>query len=76
MDVHDALVLGDPFRIGQVMNNLLSNAVKFTREGDSICVNVSQMEATSGEFCKYRLMIADNRHRHVGGLSAAPVRAV
>ena len=59
MDVRDALVLGDPFRIGQVMNNLLSNAVKFTREGDSICVNVSQMEATSGEFCKYRLMIAD-----------------
>ena len=59
VDVHDALVLGDPFRIGQVMNNLLSNAVKFTREGDSICVNVSQMEATSGEFCKYRLMIAD-----------------
>ncbi|HIV30273.1 MAG TPA: response regulator, partial [Candidatus Pullichristensenella excrementipullorum] len=59
VDVRDALVLGDPFRIGQVMNNLLSNAVKFTREGDSICVNVSQMEATSGEFCKYRLMIAD-----------------
>ena len=45
MDVRDALVLGDPFRIGQVMNNLLSNAVKFTREGDSIRVTVSQMEA-------------------------------
>ena len=59
VDVRDAEVMGDPFRIGQVMNNLLSNAVKFTREGDSICVNVSQMEATSGEFCKYRLMIAD-----------------
>ena len=59
MDVRDTVVMGDPFRIGQVMNNLLSNAVKFTREGDSIRVSVSQMEAISGEFCKYRLVIAD-----------------
>ena len=27
-------VLGDPVRVGQVLNNLLSNAVKFTEEGD------------------------------------------
>ena len=27
-------VLGDPVRVGQVLNNLLSNAVKFTKEGD------------------------------------------
>ncbi len=59
MDVRDAQVIGDPFRIGQVMNNLLSNAIKFTREGDSIRVNVTQMEATSSEFCKYRMVIAD-----------------
>ena len=59
MDVRDAQVMGDPFRIGQVMNNLLSNAVKFTREGDSIRVTVTQMEATPGQLCKYRLVIAD-----------------
>ena len=59
VDVRDAEVMGDPFRIGQVMNNLLSNAVKFTREGDCIRVDVTQMEATSSEFCKYRLVIAD-----------------
>ena len=51
--------MGDPFRIGQVMNNLLSNAVKFTREGDRIRVSVTQMEAAPGELCKYRLVIAD-----------------
>ena len=38
VDVRDAEVMGDPFRIGQVMNNLLSNAVKFTREGDCIAL--------------------------------------
>ena len=59
MDVRDAQVMGDPFRIGQVMNNLLSNAVKFTREGDSIRVTVTQMEAAPGQLCKYRLVIAD-----------------
>ena len=59
MDVRDAQVMGDPFRIGQVMNNLLSNAVKFTREGDSIRVAVTQMEAAPGQLCKYRLVIAD-----------------
>ena len=59
MDVRDAQVMGDPFRIGQVMNNLLSNAVKFTREGDSIRMTVTQMEAAPGQLCKYRLVIAD-----------------
>ena len=59
MDVRDAQVMGDPFRIGQVMNNLLSNAVKFTSEGDSIRVTVTQMEAAPGQLCKYRLVIAD-----------------
>ncbi len=59
MDVRDAQVMGDPFRIGQVMNNLLSNAVKFTRDGDSIRVTVTQMEAAPGQLCKYRLVIAD-----------------
>ncbi|HIQ83106.1 MAG TPA: response regulator [Candidatus Pullichristensenella stercorigallinarum] len=59
IDLRDPMVLGDPFRIGQVLNNLLSNAVKFTREGDSISVSVAQMEPESSDYGKYRLVIAD-----------------
>lgn len=59
IDLRDPLVLGDPFRLGQALNNLLSNAVKFTREGDSISVSVAQMEPESGDYGKYRLVIAD-----------------
>lgn len=40
-------IIGDPFRLRQVISNLLSNAVKFTHEGE-ILLTVELMEEYSG----------------------------
>jgi len=37
---HPPLTLGDPRRLGQVIDNLLSNAVKFSREGGYVTVEI------------------------------------
>lgn len=50
-------VMGDPFRITQIMNNLLSNAFKFTKEGDTVELEVSQIE--NQEYAKYKIIVAD-----------------
>ena len=57
IEVEDAWVLADPFRIGQVLNNLISNAMKFTAAGDTVTVSLTQLK--SQEAPKYKLVVAD-----------------
>ena len=47
--------IGDPLRIGQVVNNIISNALKFTSQG-SIDVRVSSEETEDGTKEMYRCM--------------------
>ena len=50
-------LLGDAFRIKQVLNNLLSNAFKFTPEHGTISLSVQQMD--SGDYAHYKFVISD-----------------
>ena len=48
-DVPGGLV-GDPLRLGQVLNNLLSNAVKFTEQGEiTLKIRSEQMQLAEGD---------------------------
>ncbi len=42
IDLQNAVVFNDPFRVRQILTNLLSNAIKFTESG-SIGVNVKEL---------------------------------
>lgn len=53
----DPVVMGDPFRISQIINNLASNAFKFTSAGDTVSVSVTQVE--NQEYAKYKIVVKD-----------------
>ena len=55
--LQDPVVLGDPFRMTQIMNNLLSNALKFTNRGDTISVRVTQLK--ENEHAQYQITVKD-----------------
>ena len=50
-------LLGDTFRIQQVLNNLLSNAFKFTPKNGTITLSIEQLD--NEEYAKYKFVIAD-----------------
>lgn len=52
-------VLADYTRLNQVIINLISNAIKFTKDGDSININVRQLPETSDNIANYQFTIAD-----------------
>ena len=51
------MVSGDAFRLGQILNNLLSNALKFTAQGDSVSVDVRQVQ--NQEYGRYQISVQD-----------------
>lgn len=57
-DMRDSLVVGDPFRISQILNNILSNAFKFTSPGGHILIKVKQL--IYQEYEKYQITISDD----------------
>jgi signal transduction histidine kinase/ligand-binding sensor domain-containing protein/DNA-binding response OmpR family regulator len=52
-----ASMVGDPFRLQQVLMNLLGNAIKFTQQGE-VVLRVA-LEATHGEEAELRFSVSD-----------------
>lgn len=62
----DTRLIGDPFRVQQILNNLLSNAFKFTPAGGKIRLEVTQLDP--GRLCQVPVCGGGYGDRHVGGV--------
>lgn len=58
LDVQDRMVSTDAFRLNQILNNLLSNAFKYSREGDSIRLELRQAARRENRG-QYQLIVED-----------------
>ena len=57
IDLTDRRVVGDAFKLGQILNNLLSNAVKYSERGAEISVSVRQYDFQ--QHSKYQFVVED-----------------
>ena len=64
------ILIGDPFRLGQILNNLLSNAIKFTDQG-MIKVSIKQISSDTAKptfelcVCDTGIGIAEDQMPHI-----------
>lgn len=60
-NIYNETVQSDDFRITQIINNLLSNAFKYTNSGDTISVDIKQLNLTGTDtIIQYQFIIKDN----------------
>lgn len=57
MDLTNTRVLGDPVRLGQILNNLISNAIKYSDTGAKIDISVRQFDFQ--QHSKYQFVVED-----------------
>ncbi len=55
----DLVVIGDPYRLSQIINNLLSNALKFTNEGE-ISINMDYRSSTESKSIIIEIQVQDS----------------
>ncbi|RFS26324.1 response regulator [Chitinophaga silvatica] len=51
-------IIGDPVRLGQIINNLLNNAIKFTQKG-YVSIEVQQEACTNPDYCALSFEVKD-----------------
>lgn len=59
IDIHHANLIGDWFKLQQIINNLLSNALKFTPQGGTIGVEVQEFSDPDNKYPKFQFTISD-----------------
>ena len=57
IEFQDEMVVGDEFKIGQLLNNILSNAFKYSNPGDSVRLEAKQFEFQ--KHSKFQFIIED-----------------
>ena len=57
LDIKNPVVMGDGFKVVQILNNLISNSIKYSNSGDSIKVRVT--EFGTDQHGKYQFVVED-----------------
>ena len=57
LDMHNEVVVGDEFKIGQILNNLLSNSLKYSNPGAEIRLEIRQFDFQ--RHSKYQIVVED-----------------